>query len=57
MPLAPVPTPEVLRRKPPALAITAIPGTTLGRLGEPSTASANALYKRSWRPLLSSRIE
>ncbi|MGW2781639.1 phosphotransferase family protein [Streptomyces populi] len=39
MALAPVPTPEVLWRKPPVLAIAALPGTTLGRLGEPSTAS------------------
>ncbi|MGH4034015.1 phosphotransferase family protein [Actinomycetota bacterium Odt1-20B] len=39
---APVPTPEVLWRKPPVLAIAAVPGTTLGRLGEPSTASPSA---------------
>ncbi|MFD6334154.1 phosphotransferase family protein [Streptomyces niveus] len=38
MSLAPVPTPEVLWRKPPVLAIAAVPGTALGRLGEPSTA-------------------
>ncbi|MDH6514275.1 aminoglycoside phosphotransferase (APT) family kinase protein [Streptomyces sp. SAI-208] len=42
MALAPVPTPEVLWRKPPALAIAAVPGTALGCLGEPSTASAQA---------------
>ncbi|MEV7341628.1 phosphotransferase [Streptomyces sp. NPDC093544] len=42
MDLAPVPTPEVLWRKPPVLAIAALPGTTLGRLGEPSTASPAA---------------
>jgi aminoglycoside phosphotransferase (APT) family kinase protein len=42
MALAPVPTPEVLWRKPPALAIAALPGTALGRLGEPSTASPAA---------------
>ncbi|MFP8907543.1 phosphotransferase family protein [Streptomyces atacamensis] len=36
---APVPTPEVLWRKPPVLAIAALPGTTLGRLGGPSTGS------------------
>ena len=42
MALAPVPTPEVLWRKPPVLAIAAVPGTALGRLGEPSTASAAA---------------
>ncbi|MFC8519653.1 phosphotransferase, partial [Streptomyces sp. NPDC057257] len=38
MALAPVPTPKVLWRKPPVLAIAAVPGTALGRLGEPSTA-------------------
>ncbi|MFG2176258.1 phosphotransferase family protein [Streptomyces niveus] len=38
MSLVPVPTPEVLWRKPPVLAIAAVPGTALGRLGEPSTA-------------------
>src|SRR5437764_12970250 len=38
MSLAPVPTPQVLWRKPPVLAIAAVPGTTLGRLGAPSTA-------------------
>lgn len=42
MALAPVPTPEVLWRKPPVLAIAALRGTTLGRLGEPSTASPTA---------------
>ncbi|MFF5637040.1 phosphotransferase family protein [Streptomyces sp. NPDC012825] len=36
---APVPTPEVLWRKPPVLALAALPGTTLGRLGGPSTGS------------------
>ncbi|MFC1432509.1 phosphotransferase family protein [Streptacidiphilus sp. N1-3] len=40
MALAPVPTPEVLWRKPPVLAIAAVPGTTLGRLGGPSTGSS-----------------
>jgi hypothetical protein len=39
MSLAPVPTPEVLWRKPHVLAIAALPGTTLGRLGGPSTGS------------------
>lgn len=39
---APVPTPQVLWRKPPVLAIAAVPGTALGRLGEPATASATA---------------
>ncbi|MFF5478106.1 phosphotransferase family protein [Streptomyces sp. NPDC012935] len=42
MALASVPTPEVLWRKPPALAIAAVPGTALGRLGEPSNASTAA---------------
>ncbi|CAL9420810.1 phosphotransferase family protein [Nocardiopsis dassonvillei] len=42
MSLAPVPTPKVLWRKPPVLAIAAVPGTVLGRLGEPSTASSAA---------------
>jgi aminoglycoside phosphotransferase (APT) family kinase protein len=42
MSLAPVPTPEVLWREPPVLAIAALPGTTLGRLGGPSTGSPAA---------------
>jgi aminoglycoside phosphotransferase (APT) family kinase protein len=42
MAMAPIPTPEVLWRKPPVLALAALPGTALGRLGEPSTASAEA---------------
>ena len=42
MAMAPVPTPEILWRKPPVLAITALPGTALGHLGEPSTASSGA---------------
>jgi aminoglycoside phosphotransferase (APT) family kinase protein len=42
MALAPVPTPEVRWRKPPVLALTAVGGTTLGRLGEPSAASPTA---------------
>ncbi len=42
MALAPVPTPEILWRKPPVLALAAVPGATLGRLGEPSTASPAA---------------
>lgn len=37
MAMAPVPTPEVLWRKPPVLALAAVPGSTLARLGEPST--------------------
>jgi len=39
MALAPIPTPEVLWRKPPVLALAALPGTALGRLGQPSAAS------------------
>src|SRR6476659_11499559 len=42
MSTAPVPTPEVLWRKPPVLALAALRGTALGRLGEPSTAAASA---------------
>ncbi|MEW1628943.1 phosphotransferase [Streptomyces sp. NPDC089173] len=42
MSLAPVPTPQVLWRKPPVLAIAALAGTTLGRLGGPSTGSPAA---------------
>jgi aminoglycoside phosphotransferase (APT) family kinase protein len=42
MKLAPVPTPEVLWRKPQVLALAAVQGTALGRLGEPSTASPAA---------------
>jgi aminoglycoside phosphotransferase (APT) family kinase protein len=40
--LAPIPTPEVLWREPPVLALAAVPGTALGRLGEPSPASPAA---------------
>ena len=40
--MAPVPTPRILWRKPPVLAMAALPGTALGRLGEPSTASSAA---------------
>jgi aminoglycoside phosphotransferase len=39
---APILTPEVLWRKPPVLALAALPGTALGRLGEPSTTSPAA---------------
>lgn len=42
MAMAPIPTPEVLWRKPPVLALAALPGKALGRLGEPSTASPAA---------------
>jgi len=42
MAMAPVPTPEILWRKPPVLALAALPGTALGRLGEPSPASSAA---------------
>ncbi|MFF8469401.1 phosphotransferase family protein [Streptomyces griseus] len=42
MSLAPVPTPRLLWRKPPVLAIAAVPGRTLGRLGGPSTGSPAA---------------
>src|SRR4051794_22716844 len=39
---APIPTPVVLWRKPPVLALAALPGTPLGRLGEPSMESPAA---------------
>src|SRR6476646_3094934 len=42
MAMAPVPTPEILWRKPPVLALAALPGSALGHLGEPSTASSAA---------------
>src|SRR3954464_2747426 len=42
MDMAPIPTPEVLWRKPPVLALAALPGRALARLGEPSTASPAA---------------
>lgn len=42
MTLAPIPTPEVLWCRPPVLAIAAVAGTALGRLGAPSTASPAA---------------
>jgi aminoglycoside phosphotransferase len=38
----PVPTAEILWRKPPVLALAGLRGTALGRLHEPSTASAAA---------------
>ena len=42
MALAPIPTPRVLWRRPPVLALATVPGTALGRLGEPSPASSRA---------------
>src|SRR5262249_53995770 len=42
MAIAPIPAPEVLWRKPPVLALAALPGTALGHLGEPSPASPAA---------------
>jgi aminoglycoside phosphotransferase (APT) family kinase protein len=39
---APLPTPEILWRQPPVLALAALAGTALGHLGEPSTASPAA---------------
>ncbi|WP_280243638.1 hypothetical protein [Nocardia abscessus] len=42
MAMAPIPTPQILWHKPPVLALAALPGTALGRLGEPSTASSAA---------------
>jgi aminoglycoside phosphotransferase (APT) family kinase protein len=42
MALVPVPTPEILWRKPSVLALAAMPGTALGHLGDPSSASSAA---------------
>lgn len=42
MALAPIPTPEVLWRKPPVLALAAVRGRPLARLGKPSVASSAA---------------
>jgi aminoglycoside phosphotransferase (APT) family kinase protein len=42
MAMAPVPTPQILWRKPPVLALAALPGKALGHLGEPSAASPAA---------------
>jgi aminoglycoside phosphotransferase (APT) family kinase protein len=42
MAMAPLPTPEILWRKPPVLALAVVPGRALGRLEEPSTASSAA---------------
>lgn len=42
MTLAPIPTPKILWRKPPVLALAALRGRTLGRLGETSAASPTA---------------
>ena len=42
MKLAPVPTPRILWRKPPVLALAAVAGKALGRLEEPSEASPGA---------------
>ncbi|BCJ34069.1 aminoglycoside phosphotransferase [Actinocatenispora thailandica] len=42
MALAPVPTPKVLWHRPSVLAIAAVPGAEIARLGEPSTASPAA---------------
>jgi len=39
---APIPTPEILWRKPPVLALAALPGMALGRIGKPSTTSPAA---------------
>ena len=42
MTLAPIPTAEILWHKPSVLALGVLPGTALGRLGEPSPASPEA---------------
>ena len=40
---APVPTPRIMSRKPPVLALAALAGQPLGRLEEPSTASSRSV--------------
>ncbi|MFI6298841.1 phosphotransferase family protein [Nonomuraea sp. NPDC050790] len=42
MTLAPIPTPKILWRNPPVLALAALPGTALGHLGRPTNASPAA---------------
>jgi hypothetical protein len=42
MAIVPVPTAKILWRKPPVLALAILPGTALGRLGEPATSSPAA---------------
>src|SRR3954468_16674645 len=42
MAMTPVPTADILWRKPPVLALAALPGRALGRLQEPSTVSPAA---------------
>jgi aminoglycoside phosphotransferase (APT) family kinase protein len=42
MAIAPVPTPQILWWQSPVLALAALPGRALGRLGKPSTASSVA---------------
>ncbi|MCU1367306.1 MAG: aminoglycoside phosphotransferase [Ilumatobacteraceae bacterium] len=42
MGMVPVPTPEILWRKPSVLALVALPGKALGHLGDPSPASSAA---------------
>ena len=42
MAMAPVPTPHILWRDPPVLALAAVPGAALGHLGQPSTGTSAA---------------
>jgi len=42
MAMVPIPTPEILWRKGPVLALAALPGKALGHLGDPSTSSPAA---------------
>ena len=51
MALAPVPTPRILWRKPPVLALAAVRGTALNRLGEPSSSAAWAAAGAAARTL------
>ncbi|MEV4893004.1 hypothetical protein AB0K48_26840 [Nonomuraea sp. NPDC055795] len=50
--MAMAPVPEILWRKPPVLALTALPGTAPDRLGEPSPASPAATGSQQDCPTL-----
>lgn len=49
MALAPVPTPKVLWRKPPVLAIAAVPGTALGPQSSPPSPVPASTTRRTGR--------
>ena len=53
---APIPTPQVRWRRHPVLALAALPGAALGRLGEPSLGSRGRGSERANRPAKRARI-